>query len=226
MKTASALFFTACSTACVFFSFISPWWFSTLVPSLHGDYTYSFIDGTCRNGPRIYKDNLKAQHAYDWTLSLMLCSLVPLLCFIHFILIKRNRRYNFIVKPLHISLSGILTVFLLLAAVTVFASEISRGYGKPTLYGHKELEFPFRQRMSWGIHVVWYFAIVAMFLMLPAILLGIMMKDARMKSRTGRNEKDPLLAPIIIEERTRIETAARPIPETSRRSKEIIKEAM
>jgi len=225
MNTASAMCFMICSAACVFFSFISPWWYTTLKPSLDGEYTYCFIDGTCRKGSYVSKES-EVQYVYDWTLSLMLCSLVPLLCFIHFILMKRNRRYFLSVTPFYLSISGILTVLFLLSAVSVFGSEIDRGYGLPSLYGHQELEYPIRQKKSWGIHVGWYFAMIAIFLMLPAITLGIMMKDHR-KCVTGTKETDPLLAPTIKQEEiTRTASTPRPIQEPRRSKEEEIKEHM
>src|SRR5690242_8404649 len=118
----TALLCTLLGTLCLVVSFVTPW-FWTKVDKSDKSYptTNCFIDGTCRNGEKVFKDNGGAQVMYDWTLALMLVALAFHLLFVHLVWAVWSPRYNtFPGRWILVVLSGCLQILLIVAAVCTF----------------------------------------------------------------------------------------------------------
>jgi len=196
-KSKMALVFSILATLAFIAAMCTPWWYQKSVDpvSESGDFVLCFIDGTCRTDGFVYKNNGTAQKIFDITMSLMIIAWVPFLLLLHFIFFRRNNRYPEVTADKNIiAVSGILTVLVILAALIVFGTRIAPEYGLPSFYGSREILFPARIQNRWGAYSAFWFALLTVIFIFPAMGFGITMKPKRAKM-------------IVVNETTRLTTA-------------------
>ena len=85
LRKRASLICSLLATVFLVASLASPWWW-TYSSNRHNKVTNCWIDGTCRSGDAVFKNNGDAQQIFDATLILMRFGLVSLLTFVHFVL--------------------------------------------------------------------------------------------------------------------------------------------
>jgi len=181
-RTKLTIFFLVLTTLFFVVAMASPWWFRVVEGYPVGFLTsrsVCFIDGTCRSGSWVYKDNGGAQVIFDATLALMILALVPYLTFVHAALWKINKRVlspsRRTGRPLLI-VSGLLTMLLVLSAVLTFAVGIVNKTDSGELFGEIELPYPYTT-VEWGATWGWFMAIIVCVFMIPLLALSVSLKD-------------------------------------------------
>jgi len=186
-KTKITFLFATLATLSLAAAMCSPWWFTKTEPETDlerelgtgSKLSLFFIDGTCRNSDGASKNNGDAQVIYDLTMTLMILAWLPLLMFVHVILFRWSDKYENFTSKKWIVGTGIFTFILVLLAVLLFGTQVWDRYGYYNLYGSKDTLLPMRRKTTWGAHVGWYFAMISILLLLPAIITGCLMKNKR-----------------------------------------------
>jgi len=147
------------------------------------EYLYCFVDGTCRTlflsqeESAVMKDNKEAQIVYDFTLALMLGSLLPFLLYLHFFFFKYSRSDDH--HRALIGTSGTLTFVLVLLAVLTFSIGLPKKGHFDDLFGRADNVETISDRWTEVEHepfLGWFFAIVTLALLIPSTLVSTVPK--------------------------------------------------
>jgi len=187
-RTNGALIFTIIATILFVACLASPWWYTTL-EDRSPKWTSCFIDGTCRNGNYIYKNNGDAQTWYDTTLAMMIIALAVFIAHWHFVWFVWSPRYRDypLRKKSWVVATGAITVVLILIAVTTFAVQVPKKYGFSSTYGSKQVG---DKEFTWGLHFGWFLAVMTMIPVVTATVL-IAAKKATEEGLYQRITKEP-----------------------------------
>jgi len=190
-KTKITFFFATLATVFLIVAMCTPWWYTKSEPRTEfgqlisggAKVTVCFIDGTCRQPDKTFKDNGDAQVIYDLTMTFMILSWVPFLIFLHVIMFRWSDRYEHFTSKRWLIGTGILTFILILMAILLFGTQVYDRYGYDTLYGSRDSDLPIKRKLSWGAHVGWYFAMASLLFLLPAMVTGSRMKNKKKAER-------------------------------------------
>jgi len=186
-KTNLVMIFALITTILFVLSLTTPWWYTQFESASSNRFTRSlcWIDGTCRDGKWVYKDNGETQCVFDATLILMVVSLIPFLTFVHALLWRRSGRFDYYLSSRTlIIVSGVVTFALWLSAILVFAIQLVNRSDYDSLFGSEELSpsvsYPYKLE-EWGATWGWFFAIASAIMLIPTIVLGATISFAQRK---------------------------------------------
>jgi len=173
-----AILFLCLTTVCYIASLCTPW-FWTIREGIDKDTTNCFIDGTCRRGGAVFKDNGDMQKIYDATLILMILGLVPFLSLFHFVLFMYSRRYeNYYLWRVLGVVCGILTFLLIFVAVLLFSLGIPANSEYDDFFGNYR-DPKTGVLVKWGGNAGWFLAIFTLLFLIPTTFLTCTMKNKK-----------------------------------------------
>jgi len=168
LRKRTAVICSLLTTVFMIASMATPWWW-TYASNRNNKVTNCWIDGTCRSGGEVFKNNGDAQPVFDTTLILMLLGLACLVLFVHFVFcVKNPERYPTVpAKRLITFILGVITFALILAAVILFAIQIPRKYeGSNEFFDEQDVG---DIHYEWGGHAGWILALFTLFTLLWSV---------------------------------------------------------
>jgi len=174
IKSKLALTFTTLSTISFLLAMITPWWYQQ---PLGQNKALCFIDGTCRNGSSVFKNNGNGQQVFDATMILMILAWIPFMAFFHLMLLRRRHAQGFTGRTSAILFTHLISWLIILTAVVTFPVGLVATLNLGKLYGEANEFFP--QSFSWGAHVGWYFAILTLVLLVPALVFSLVLNSTK-----------------------------------------------
>jgi len=188
IKSRLALTFTSLSTLSFILAMATPWWY---IQPLGQNKALCFIDGTCRNGSSVFKNNGNGQQIFDATMVLMILAWIPFISFFHLMLRRRRHLEGFTGRSSPILFTHLISWLLILSAVVTFPVGLVSVLNLGHLYGEANEFFP--QSYSWGAHVGWYFAIFTLVLLVPALVFSLAISSTKKYAKKLVNDSSHLL---------------------------------
>jgi len=167
----------------------TPWWYTRY----EGQNTsVCFIDGTCRNGFSVFKNNGKGQQVYDATMIMMIIAWLPFLAFFHLMLSRKRHAERFTGRRTAIIVTHLMSCLLILSSVITFSVGLVSVLNLGKLYGKAEVYYP-PGYYYWGAHVGWYFAIFTLVLLVPALVFSLALHSTKKNIKKVTDDSSLLL---------------------------------
>jgi len=168
----------------------TPWYWIKVYDGTEHEVTNCFIDGTCRNGDFVYKNNADAQPIYDWTLVSMIIALCFFLVFMHllFVVVNPVRYPEYDTGKIGwMVLFGLLSVLATITATILFSVGLdSRGYYEE-FWGEDHTHDQVKRKF--GGNAGWFLTMFGCITLVCAIIAGATVRKKHYKHKYSVLEK-------------------------------------